>query len=118
MIINKKNFLKTVRIELGVELGGESPSDAYLILREPTTLEWAEIQDVANASPQHEVIKHLQGLFGKLIIEHNVYADEKTLYKPDELIDLLFGKVEVAMKIINDYIGAVRSPLAKQSDSK
>jgi len=118
MIIDRKNYLKTVRVEFGKELGGDSPADAYFVLREPTTLEWAEIQEASAEKKEAMIIKRLKEIFPSLVVEHNLYIDAKTPYSNNEAVEIVFGKIYAALKVINDYIAEVKNPLMSKSDEK
>lgn len=118
MIIDRKNYLKTVMVEFGKELGGESPADAYFVMREPTTLEWAEIREASAEKKEAVIIKRLKEIFPALITEHNIYSDKTTQYSNAEAVEIVFGKIEAALKVINDYIVEVKNPLASKSDEK
>lgn len=118
MIIDRKNYLKTVRVEFGKELGGDSPADAYFIMREPTTLEWAEIQEASAEKKESIIIKRLKDIFPALIIEHNIYSDKTTQYSNAEAVEIVFGKIDAALKVINDYIAEIKNPLMSKSGEK
>ncbi len=118
MIINRTTYLKTVRVELGLELGAEKADEAWMLLREPSTLEWLELQEMAQEKQERAIVAKMRTLFPALVLDHNLYTDEATKLENADAVDIVFAKLPAAMKLIDDYIGVMRDPFAKTSGEK
>ncbi len=122
MIIDRKNYLKTVRVEFGKELGGEKPEDAYFIIKEPDFKKSTELEAAVYESKLKNnnsiLITKVQEILPELIVEHNLEIEKSKYYSNTEAVEIVFGKIEAALKVINNYFAEVKNPLATTSDEK
>ena len=89
-------------------------------MREPSTLEWLELQEVSSKG-EAEVVRKIIELFPALVVDHNLFTqdgDKQIKLDAKAVIELVVAKIGAALKLINSYIGAFANPLAKTSGGK
>lgn len=114
---NAKNFILAFRIDLGLEMDCEKPEDAYIILREPNTMEMMALNDALRAG-QTALAGKMKEQLPAFTVEHNFYETENQKMENDAVIETVYSKAAAAMKVINDYTEKVFSPFLKKKDKK
>lgn len=115
MFIKPKNYIKTYRLDLGLELGAEKADEAYVVLREPSIIELTEI-DGKGAGV--EALKGLLKVLPAFIVEHNIYNSETEQATSEQVIELINSSLSASAKLLKDYLEAVRSPFRKKNEPK
>lgn len=110
MFIKKKNYencIQRVRIDVGLEVGLNEPSEAYITLKELPTLEMLKLKEATEKS-EEETLKLFKELLPLIIADHNFYEDEEMKKKMsnEDLSELIFDSITLTMKIVGDYTNA------------
>lgn len=113
MFIKGKNFISSKRIELGLALGAENDGDAFLVLREPTTLELMDLQESKEAAG-----RKLLDMIPALLIDHDFYESETVRMNAQAVARTLTEKPAAAMKVMSEYLAFVTSPFQSVSETK
>ena len=113
MLIKGKNFISSKRIELGLSLGAEKDEDAFLVLREPTTLELMDLQESKEAAG-----RKLLDMIPALLVDHDFYESETVRMNAQGVARTLTEKPAAAMKVMSEYLAFVTSPFQSASETK
>lgn len=111
------NAIQKVRINVGKELNLEHEDDAFVIIKEPSEKEVLEFRTVKDES---ERIAVFEKLFRNRIVDHDFYEDVNKTKKManDDVIDLLFEKIDTTNKVISEYSDAVFGSRMKSDKKK
>lgn len=113
MFIKGKNFIATKKINLGLALGAEKDDDAFVVMREPTTLELMDLQESKEAAG-----RKLLDLIPSVLIDHDFYESENVRMTPQAVAKTITEKSAAAMKVIGEYMEFVTSPFQKPTEGK
>lgn len=105
MIIKAKDFDKFL-VKFKVELGSYfdlKDDEAFIVFKELDTFNTLKLKDTFDKG-ETELLKVLKEVLPEVIVEHNFYVDDTTLMNNKELIDVIFNKSSLALKVVGDYI--------------
>jgi len=63
--------------------------DFYVVVREPTTIGYIELNKAHKSSEERAVVDCLASIFPEFIVEHNLFEDDGTLSSNEEVINLI-----------------------------
>lgn len=118
MYIQSKNghSKKTVRANIGIELGLETEEEAFIEFEEMgTRLMIALAQAYAEDDKKRSFDILFEGLEAT-IRDHNLYVDENTKMTNAELMALLENTPKAGIKVFNEYIQLVLFTQGKKND--
>ena len=113
MFITGKDFIANKRIELGLSLGAENDGDAFIVLREPTTLELMDLQESKEAAG-----RKLLDMIPALLMDHDFYETETKRMDAQGVARTLTEKPAAAMKVMSEYLAFVTSPFQSATGPK
>jgi hypothetical protein len=115
MYLRPKNYIKTYTLNLGEELGAEKADDVFVILREPSII---ELTDIDSNGAGTAALKALMKALPSFIVDHNIFIDEAKKATNEEVVETISANIAASVKLLNDYLKAVRSPFQKAKESK
>ncbi len=101
-IVIKKDFIKTIKIDLREEFGAEADEDVYIVLREPPTRQIMALSE-AEEKGTAAVVECFLEMFPELLVEHSLYKDEEHLMSNNEVKELLEEKMSLAIEVVKTY---------------
>lgn len=110
-----KPFILTFKIDLSEEVGG---TDVFIELREPNTLEWFDIRKKAATNDESQIAAALKEHLPGMMIDHNFYKTETEKMDAAAVVDLLYGKMTVATKIMQEFFTQVSAPFQSKTEQK
>lgn len=113
MFIRQKNYIKTYRLNIGLELGAEKAEDAYIVLREPSIIEITDIDGVGGGS---DALKALLKALPSFFVEHNIYNSETEQATPEQVVELITGNISASVKVLKEYFEAVKAPFRSKKE--
>lgn len=118
MFNKKKHYesaIQKVTIHLGKALNLPEGEDCYVTFREPSEMEVLSLR-VAQ-SEEIEGLEAFRKLFVAALIDHDFYDGEEKMSNED-VINLLYEKVESANQLIKEYSSAVFPSPASKGEGK
>jgi len=115
MYIRPKNYIKTYRLNLGLEFGADKPEDAYVVLREPSII---ELTDIDGAGVGSEALKALLKALPTFIVEHNIFNSETEQATAEQVVEFISSNLAASAKVLRDYMEKIKTPFRKKSESK
>lgn len=112
MFVKGKDFISTFRIDLGLELGCEKAEDAFIVLREPTTLELMDLQSST------EQARKILDMIPAVLIDHDFYVSENVRMNAQQVAQTIGEKPTVAVKVMGEYVEKVIAPFQKKNERK
>lgn len=97
-----EKFLQKVKVEVGTLVGCDTDAEAYLVLKELDTESMLKLRD-ASGKGEEEVMAFFKKILPNIIVEHNFYEDESTKMKNSDVVELVFEKMELTSKILQEY---------------
>jgi len=121
MIVHTKDYLVTARIDIG-EFFGVPAADAFVELREPDAFDSNRFGKVSKecteTGDQGPLLDLFREVFPRLIVNHNLYKDEKDQLTPADVVAVIMDKTALFKKVLNEYSRRVLFTLGKQSEEK
>lgn len=118
MIVHTKDYLVSARIEIG-SFFDVPPADAFLELREPDAFDSNRFgkvsKECAESGDQGPLLELFREVFPRLIIDHNLYKDEKTQLTPTEVVGVILDKTALLKAVLGEYSRKVLFTLGKKS---
>ena len=108
MIIGKKNWILSKKIDLTEQFGEE----AWVILREPNTDQVMALRELATLK-EREILAGVKDMMASLIVDHNFYADEATKLEPKAALDFVYDKPMAALELVGKYLGWAFEPFRR-----
>ena len=105
-IANQDDFILKHRINLGDVFNQEKEEDVFVVLKEPKSLDFIRLNDtISNAGKEDgtKLFEKIVELLPKVIVEHNLYKDEKNILNNEEVVDFISCKTEALTKLVNEY---------------
>ena len=99
---NYQNAIQSTKVYIGDLLGCETKEEAYIELKEMRTGLVMEMKK-AQEKGDDEMIIFFQRILPEIIMSHNLYMDEEKKMISQEVTDLVFDKVELTMRLIQEY---------------
>ena len=99
---NYQNAIQSIKIEIGDLLGCEKKEEAFVELKEMRTGLVMEMKR-AQEKGDDEMIPFFQRILPEIIVSHNLYMDEEKKMTKEEVTNLIFDKVELTMRVIQEY---------------
>lgn len=109
MYVQTKNYgnaIQKVRINIGLELGLEEAEEVFIEMKEMSTLDVIKLKKVTAEGDEYGVTLFWKETLPKVIVNHNLYIDEQTKMTNEQVIDLVFEKVELTGKVFDEYAHA------------
>ena len=120
MFTYKKNFqnaIQTTKIYIGDLLGCETKEEAYIELKEMKTSLVLQMKK-AQEKGDDEMVLFFQQMLPEIIYSHNLYMDDDKKMTNAEVTELVFDKIELAMRVIHEYSQMSFFTLGKKKGSK
>jgi len=108
-------FIAKTKIEIG-EFFGKEEAEVYVVLREPSTNQFMNLQAVWKEQDEAKVIQSFYDMLPDLIVDSSIYETDEKKMAPKELADFLFGKFECitdVMKAYYQFLGEAQSKKKK-----
>lgn len=105
MYVKKADYIQKVTINFGSILGCEKDEDAFVTLKEMTTLDSVRLSDLDG--DRVGIITYYKEMLPNIIVDHSLYKDENTKMTNQEVAEFIFAKLDLASKVMNDYNAAV-----------
>lgn len=96
-------FLIKVRVDIGTELGLENNNEAFVELKEMSTIETMQLKEMTTKG-EIELLKYFKDTLPTILVDHNLYVDENKKMTNEEVVYLLFEKSALATRVIGDYL--------------
>lgn len=113
-MFNKKkhydNAIQKVTIHLGEALNLPEGEDCYVTLREPSEMEVIKLK--ATEGGEREGLEAFREILTSALVDHDFFDGEEKMSNED-VINLLYERVESATKLIKEYTSAVFPSPAK-----
>lgn len=108
MVIEKNRYLIKEKIEIGQFFGSKN-EDVFITLREPSTTEVYELQDKwrGASGDKTKIMVALIDMLPDIIVDHNLYRDEKTKYGNTEVKDIILSQLNLFSFVIDAYCDKV-----------
>lgn len=101
MFVKKNsNYIITTKIEFGTFLGCKEDSEAYVVLREMDTYETLQLK---KHTGEEELLMFFKELMPTLIVEHNLFETEADKMTNEDLVKLVFSKINLTTKVFGEY---------------
>lgn len=120
MFVYKKNYqnaIQSTRVYIGDLLGCETKEEAYIDLKEMKTSLVLEMKK-AQEKGDDEVVLFFQKMLPEIILSHNLYEDDDKKMSNQDVTNLVFDKIELAMRVIHEYSQMSFFHLGKKKESK
>ena len=114
--LNYNNSLRKVKIEFGTLLGLEKDEEAYVTLKELDTMTTLRLKDVSLSGNQNELMEFFKSIFPGIIVTHNLYETETKLMTKEDVVNIIYEKLELTSKVISEYTSAMFRPVRKGGD--
>ena len=101
------NALRKVKIEFGTLIGLEEDQEAYVTLKELSTMETLNLKEVSQTGDQTSMMAYFKQVLPKIIVAHNLYETENTIMTPEAVADFIFEKLELTSKVMAEYTKAM-----------
>ena len=109
------NAIQKVVIHLGKALNLPEGEDCYVKLREPSEKEVLLLRTTAEG--EIESLEVFRNIFTSALVDHDFYdGDEKM--SAEDVINLLYEKVDTANQLIKEYSNAVFRSRASKDEGK
>lgn len=108
MFIKSKNYdnaIQKIRIEVGKLIGLEEDAEAYIVLKELPTKEMLKLKE-SNEKGTEEVINFFERVMPYILVEHNFYETEQKKMSNEDVVKLIFERMELSSKVISEYANA------------
>lgn len=103
----KKYFINT-KIDLTELL--EAEEEVYIVLKEPTGLEFMNLQKTIQKNTKEDkkvdetaLFEEIYKLLPKVVVEHNIYKSENKKMNSDEVVEFIGSKISVLTEVITTY---------------
>lgn len=110
------NALRKVKIEFGTLIGLEEDQEAYVTLKELSTMETLNLKEVSQTGDQNSMMAYFKQVLPKIIVAHNLYETENTIMTPEAVADFIFEKLELTSKVMAEYTKAMFRVKPKGTD--
>lgn len=114
--LNYNNALRKVKIEFGTLLGLEKDEEAYITLKELDTMTILKLKDVSLSGNQSELMEFFKSILPGIIVAYNLYETEAKLMTKEDVVNLIYEKLELTSKVISEYTSAMFRPVGKGGD--
>ena len=108
MFVKKRNYdncIQKVRINVGTLVGLDSDEEAYIVMKELPTFEMLGLRNFQQEG-EEGLLHYIKDILPSIIVDHNFYEDENKKMSNEDLAKLIFERVDLSTKVINDYINA------------
>ena len=112
MIIGKKNWILSKKIDLTEQFGEE----AWITLREPNTDQVMALRELATLK-EREMLAGVKDMMASLVVDHNFYADEATKLEPKVALDFVYDKPMAALELVGKYLEWAFEPFRRAGQS-
>lgn len=119
MFIKEKNYdkaIQKVRIEVGTIVGCEKDDEAFILLKELPTQSMMKLRENLGKG-EAEFMDYMKEVLPNIIVDHNFYVTEQKKMSNSELADLIFEKLELTTKVLEEYTN-LSFRLSKQGTAK
>lgn len=96
------NFLQKVRIEVGTLMGCETDAEVFVVLKEMDTASMLKLREASSKGEEY-IMDFFKSVLPFILVDHNFYEDEKTKMKNEDVVNLLFEKLELTSKVLQEY---------------
>lgn len=120
MFVKKRNYdncIQKVRINVGTLVGLDSDDEAYIVMKELPTFEMLGLRN-AQQDGEEGLLRYIKDILPIIIVDHNFYEDENKKMSNDDLARLIFERIDLSTKVINDYINASFFTRKRVTDNK
>ena len=107
MIIKKSDYIQTVRVDFGKLLGQEKDDEAYVVLKEMPTIVTVGLAEKRKDGKVVELMEYFKQILPELIVEHPFFKDENTRMSNEEVVEVVFSKLDITEKVLDGYNSAV-----------
>lgn len=107
MIIKKTDYIQTVRINFGELLGQEKDEEAFVVLKEMPTITTVGLAEKKEGGKIVELMEYFKQILPGLIVEHPFFKDENTKMSNEEVVDIVFSRLDITEKVLDGYNSAV-----------
>jgi hypothetical protein len=118
--VKDKSYLIKTRILVG-DFFGASPEDGFIELIEPDVMDSTRLTQMARKAKTDGDDSVMMVLFRELmpglISDHSIYATEETKHSPEEVTKIIFSKMDLVTRVIDQYGREVLFTLGKKSDA-
>lgn len=114
---NYENCIQKVKINLGKAFGSDKDEDIFVELKELPTLETMKLRD-AYEEGEVQLMEYLRKVLPNVLIDHNFYETEAKKMKNEDVIGLLFEKLEATSKVVSEYSDALFTSHGKEKEEK
>lgn len=119
MAFNKQKHydsaIQKVTITFGKELNLPEGEECYVKLREPSEIEVAKLRAIEGG--ELSGIETFKEILSAALVDHDFFDGERKM-TADEVIGLLYEKVDTATKLIKEYTSAVFPSPANKAEGK
>ena len=119
MAFNKQKHydsaIQKVTIHLGKELNLPEGEDCYVKLREPSEMEVVKLRSIEGG--ELAGLEAFKEILCSAIVDHDFFDGEKKMTS-EEVVDLIYEKVEAATKLIKEYTSEVFPSPANKAEGK
>lgn len=119
MFIKNKDYEKFIlktELEIGDYFGLEK-QEVKITLREPDTLSTLNLRDYLSGD-QAKLLEIIKELLVDVLVDHNLYEDENTKMKKEDVIDLIFSKSKLTTYVVGEYISSIFPVSATEDKSE
>ena len=120
MFVKKRNYdncIQKVRINVGTLVGLDSDEEAYLVLKELPTFQMIGLKN-AQQNGEDGLLHYIEEILPSIIADHNFYEDENKKMSNEDVTKLIFERIDLSTKVINDYINASFFTRKRVKDNK
>lgn len=117
MVIVKDDYLITARISVG-EFFGVPNDDAFIELRELNTMAMAGFERDLKSQDNEQIIKAFVGILPNVIVDHNLMRDETNKLTAAEVAVIIERKLDLFLKVLEEYKDKVLFTQGKKSAGK
>lgn len=114
IVKDERSYLVTTRVDLSGFFGEE----AWVEFKETDTFDAMKMQRVAKEGDGEKSLAMFAEILPRVMIGHNFYRDEATLYTPAEVIALLAKKPAAFAFVVQAYIDKVLFIQGQESDAR
>jgi len=117
MYVKNDNFLIKFSINFGNLLKCERDEDASIMLREPRTKDTIKIEDSKNKGTE-QLFATFKEIVPSLFIDHTFFKTESEKMTPEEVIELLFERTDLTIRLLEEYTKNVNFTSAPKTERK
>lgn len=114
---NYNNYIRKVRINLGDVMHLEKEDEAFIELKELSTIETMQLKEAFDKG-EVELMTFFKKVLPGIILDHNFYEAENKRMSNEALTNLLFESIEASGKVIDRYSDEVFSSQGKKKEDK